>query len=315
MLLTHPTVTCDYGWGYYPRMTDHPDTPAGLIEELQREFLDADLSYGHGTDNAGDEAAWLVLDALDIPFDADEEALRRPLGHDEVERVRELAEKRVNQRVPVAYLVNRAWFCGLPFYVDERVLIPRSPLAELIEERFSPWLSEEKVKHILDIGTGCGCIAIACAVAFPHAEVDAVDASEGALEVARENIARYHDLADTVHALRSDVFEDLSGRRYDLIVANPPYVPEMELEELPLEYRHEPVSALAAGEDGLDVVRRIVDGARDHLTDHGVLVVEVGHGRDAVVEAFPQLPFTWLDFERGGEGVFLLTADQLVNRE
>lgn len=295
-------------------MSSIPDTPAELIYVLEKRFLDAGLHYGHGTNNALDEAAYLALGALEIPFDAGKEELHAELDADAVERVLALAERRIRERVPVAYLIRQAWFCGLPFYVDERVLIPRSPLAELIEERFNPWLKEEAVQRILDIGTGSGAIACACALAFPHAAVDAVDIDEDALAVTRENIVRHH-LADSVHAVQSDIYAGLGEARYDLVVANPPYVPSEEISELPPEYQHEPAAALAAGADGLDVVRRILAGAHDHLTERGVLVVEVGNSRDAVAAAFPDLPFTWLDFERGGEGVFLLTAEQLVNSE
>jgi ribosomal protein L3 glutamine methyltransferase len=291
-------------------MSEPPDTPAGLIDWLEQRFLDADLCYGHGTDNPGDEAAYLVLAALDIPFDAADEELNRRLDAAETERICELAEERIDRRRPVAYLVNKAWFCGLPFYVDERVLIPRSPIAELIEDRFSPWIEEEEVKRILDIGTGSGCIAVACALAFPEAAVDAVDVSEDALAVARINVAN-HGLADSVRLLHSNLFEALPDERYDLIVANPPYVSAAGMLDLPEEYHHEPEPALAAGPDGLDVVRRILNEARDYLTETGVLIVEVGDSRDAVTDAFPDLPFTWLEFERGGEGVFLLTVDQL----
>jgi ribosomal protein L3 glutamine methyltransferase len=296
-------------------MSEQPHTPAGLIGRLEQEFLAAGLHYGHGTDNALDEAAYLALAALELPPDAGEEELNRELDADAAARVLALGEKRIKEHIPVAYLVNKAWFCNLPFYVDERVLIPRSPLAELIEERFSPWLREEDVVRILDIGTGSGCIAITCALAFPHAAVDAVDVDEDALAVARENIAHYHDLAVSIRLLQSDAYAGLDDERYDLIIANPPYVSTKEMQELPPEYRHEPAAALLGGDDGLDVVRRILAGARDHLTDHGVLIVEVGNGRQAVMDAFPDLPFTWLDFERGGEGVFLLTAEQLVNSE
>ena len=291
-------------------MSEPPDTPAGLIDWLEQRFRDADLCYGHGTDNPGDEAAYLVLAALAIPFDAGDEELNRRLDRAEIERIRELAEERITRRKPVAYLVRQAWFCGLPFYVDERVLIPRSPIAELIEQRFSPWVWEDDVKRILDVGTGSGCIAIACALAFPEAAVDAVDVDEDALAVARINVEN-HDLADCVRPIHSNLFDALAGRRYDLIVANPPYVSAAEMLDLPEEYHHEPEPALAAGPDGLDVVRRILKEARAHLTEHGVLIVEVGDSRDAVTDAFPELPFTWLEFERGGDGVFLLTADQL----
>lgn len=292
-------------------MPDDASTPAGLIEQVEQRFLQHDLCYGHGTDNAGDEAAWLVLGALGLPFDCGDEVLDTPVAAAHRERVLQLARERIESRRPVAYLLNRAWFCGLPFHVDERVLIPRSPIAELIEDRFAPWVAEDSVRHILDLGTGSGCIAVACALAFPAAEVDAVDVSDDALEVARLNIDA-HGVADSVHSLKSDLFGGVSGRRYDLIVANPPYVATAEVETLPAEYRHEPlVPALAAGEQGLDAVQRILAGAGQHLTGTGVLVVEVGRSRPAVEAAFPDLAFTWLEFARGGEGVFLLTADQL----
>ncbi len=288
-----------------------PVTPAALIDELEQKFLDADLYYGHGTDNARDEAAYLVLGALQLPFEADDETLDQTLPREECERIRQLAAERIQKRRPVAYLINRAWFCGLPFYVDERVLIPRSPIAELIEERFIPWVDEEKITRILDIGTGSGCIAVACALAFPGARIDAVDISDDALTVAGMNIEQ-HTVGDSVRLVQSDIFENLPGERYDLIVANPPYVDFGEMQDLPEEYRHEPgETALAAGSDGLDVVRRIIAEAGDHLNDNGVLIVEVGNSRSAVEDAFPGLPFTWLEFERGGEGVFLLTAEQL----
>jgi len=287
------------------------DTPAGLIDELERQFLDADLFYGHGTDNAGDEAAYLVLGVLQLPFGADEEALDQTLSQEECERIHRLASERIQKRRPVAYLINRAWFCGLPFYVDERVLIPRSPIAELIEDRFTPWVDEDRITRILDIGTGSGCIAVACALAFPGARVDAVDVSEDALAVARANIA-HHAVGDSVRTIHSDVFERLEVECYDLIIANPPYVASEEMQDLPEEYRHEPgETALAAGQDGLDVVRRILAEAGEHLNEDGILVVEVGNTRGAVEETFTEMPFTWLEFERGGEGVFLLSEKQL----
>ncbi|MEX2525717.1 MAG: 50S ribosomal protein L3 N(5)-glutamine methyltransferase [Gammaproteobacteria bacterium] len=287
------------------------DTPAGLMDELERQFLDADLFYGHGTDNARDEAAYLVLGALQLPFDADEDVLNQSLTDEQCERVRNLAAERIQTRWPVAYLINQAWFCGLPFYVDERVLIPRSPIAELIEERFIPWADEEKVTRIMDIGTGSGCIAVACALAFPGARVDAVDVSEEALAVAKINIEQ-HAVGDSVRVVQSDIFENLPDELYDLIVANPPYVDFGEMQDLPEEYRHEPGEvALAAGSDGLDIVRRILAGARQHLNPGGILIVEVGNSRQALEHAFPDMPFTWLEFERGGQGVFLLSAEQL----
>ncbi len=289
-------------------------TPAALIDELEQRFLDADLWYGHGTDNARDEAAWLVLGALQLPFD-DEDALDTPLTREQTDRIQALAEERIGKRRPVAYLLKEAWFCGLPFYVDERVLIPRSPLAELIEDRFAPWLSEDDVARVLDVGTGSGCIAVACAMAFPGAGVDAVDTGEDALAVARINVER-HDLEDSIRLLHSDLFEKLPGERYDLIVANPPYVGSGEMNDLPEEYRHEPVdTALAAGGDGLDVIRRILAQAKAHLTEGGVLVVETGNSQEAVMDAYPELPFTWLEFERGGDGVFLLTKEQLPSSQ
>jgi len=270
----------------------------------------SDVYFGHGTDNAMDDIYALVMHALHLPFDLPAPYLDTRLTHDERSKLADWLEKRVESRVPTAYLAHEAWFANLPFYVDERVLIPRSPIAELIEVEFTPWVEPADVHRILDLCTGSACIAIACAYAFPHASVDAVDISKGALDVARRNITR-HGLEEQVTAIESDVFDALGAEKYDLIVSNPPYVSGAEMEALPEEYRHEPALGLEAGHDGLDIVHRIVQQAGKHLTENGVLIVEVGNSEHALVEAYPDVPFLWLDFARGGEGVFLLTAEQL----
>ncbi len=273
-------------------------------------FHRAGLHFGHGTDNALDEAVWLVLHALHLPPDFPADYFDCRLTVEEKETILTLFRRRIEERLPAPYLTRSAWFAGLEFYVDERVLIPRSPIAELIERRFSPWMEPERVHRVLDLCTGGGCIAVACALAFPEASVDASDLSAEALEVATRNRERYR-LEDRMELIHSDLFEKLEGRCYDIIVSNPPYVDRAEMAALPPEYRHEPVSALAAGEDGLALVRRILARAAEHLNPGGILVVEVGNSQEALVEAYPELPFLWLEFERGGEGVFLLTREQL----
>lgn len=286
-------------------------TIRSCVEATAARFAAADLYYGHGTDNAHDEAVYLVFAALDLPFDCPESALDEPLDQADEVRIRELVRQRIEQRRPTAYLVNRAWFCGLPFYVDERVLVPRSPVAELIETGFTPWLDPDHVKRVLDIGTGSGCIAIACAHAFPAAHVDAVDNDRDALTVARRNIDTYN-LGARVTAIESDLFSTLGDQRYDLIIANPPYVNAEDMAELPPEYRHEPAPALAAGEDGLDVVHRLLAEAGRHLTAQGILVLEVGNSQPALELARPDLPMLWLEFEHGGGGVCLIEARDLA---
>ena len=268
------------------------------------------MYFGHGTDNASDEAAALVFHALKLPYDAPVRVLKRRVGDAARWRVEELLRRRIDERLPLAYLTHEAWFAGLRFYVDQRVLIPRSAIAELIERRFAPWIDPKSVRNVLDMGTGSGCIALACAKAFPRARVDAVDIDAGALEVAAIN-RRALRLTRRVRLIESDHFTALSGNSYDIIVSNPPYVGEREMRGLPREYGHEPRLALESGRDGLESVATILREARKHLQPLGLLVVEVGNTERVLARAYPKLPFTWLDFERGGGGVFLLTREQL----
>lgn len=259
-----------------------------------------------------DEAAALVFHALGLSHHARASTYERRISAARQQAVEAIIARRIDERIPAVYLTNQTWFAGLPFYVDPRVLIPRSALAELIERRFAPWIEAAKVRRVLDIGTGSGCIAIACARAFPRARVDAIDISKEALEVARINV-RNHRLGRRVRLVESDHFNGLSNisaPTYDIIVSNPPYVGAREMRTLPPEYRHEPRIALASGGSGLDSVRVILRDAGRHLSPHGLLVVEVGNTKTAVRRAFRKLPFIWLDFERGGGGVFLLTARQ-----
>ncbi len=273
------------------------------------QFMAEDLYFGHGTDNAWDEALQLVMYILHMPGFENPQILDARLVFSERLAILDLFEQRIEERVPAAYLTGTATYCGLQFTVNEHVLVPRSPIAELIENQFAPWLDYQP-ETILDLCTGSGCIGIACAYAFPDTQVDLSDISPEALAVARQNIAE-HALEERVTAWESDLFEDLPRNRYDLIVSNPPYVDEDDLASMPDEYHAEPAIALGSGEDGLDFTRRLLREARDWLTEEGLLVVEVGNSWVALEEAFPNVPFTWVEFTRGGHGVFVLSAAEL----
>lgn len=286
------------------------ETIADFVRWGASRFSAAGLHFGHGTDGPVDEALVLVRHALHLGHDLPAEFYAARLTDPEKRAVLALLERRVAERVPAPYLTGEAWFAGLPFTVDRRVLIPRSPIAELIEQGFAPWADPGGIRRVLDLCTGSGCIAIACAVSFPAAEVDAVELSPDAFKVAEANVTR-HGVAERVCLLQGDLWLPVEGRRYDLIVSNPPYVSDAEMDGLPAEYRHEPELGLRSGSEGLDIVTRIIEGAAGHLEPGGLLVVEAGSAAEAVVAAWPELPFIWPEFRRGGGGVFVLDAAAL----
>lgn len=277
------------------------------------QFNEAGLYYGHGTETAWDDAVALILHTIHLPHDINPIVLDARLTQSERKTLLNIIQKRTHERIPVPYLTHEAWFADLPYYVDERVLIPRSPIAELIENHFQPWISQP-IENILDLCTGSGCIAIACAKAFPESTVDAIDISADAIEVCKINISR-HEAEDQVYAYQADLFNGLPSKKYDLIISNPPYVDAADMAALPPEFQHEPVLALEAGKEGLDIVLRILQEAKNYLTPKGILIVEVGNSEIALSEKFPDIAFTWLEFQRGGGGVFMLTYQQLVDHK
>jgi len=292
-------------------ITDDLVTLRDYLRWAATEFEKAELCYAQGIDNAWDEAVALMCFLLHLPIDIGDHILDAALTQQERSDFVALCLARIDERIPSAYLTKQAWFAGLLFYVDERVLIPRSPIAELIEQRFQPWLPASRlVQRLLDVGTGSACIACAMAHYFPEAEVDAVDISPEALAVAKINVERL-GLADQVHLLRSDLCSELTGQQYDVIVSNPPYVDAATMAALPEELKHEPRLGLASGEDGLEVPMRLLKQAADYLNDDGLLILEVGNSAAALQERLPEVPFIWHAFERGGEGVLILDADQL----
>lgn len=295
----------------YISETFHFETIIDFLRFGITQALASELYYGHGTDNAWDDIFSLILGSLSLPLDCDPQFYQARLSAAEKQLLAERLSQRIIDKLPVPYLTNKAYFCGLSFYVDERVLIPRSPIAELIQQQFSPWIEADKVERILDLCTGSACIAIACCEAFPHVLVDAVDISPKALEVASINRLHY-GLEEILTLIESDCWQNVPDVRYDLIVANPPYVGHEEMQTLPEEYLHEPRLALETSNNGLAIVEKILANAHDYLNERGILVVEVGNSEEALIEAYPQVPFIWLDFERGGQGVFLLTRQQLL---
>lgn len=294
-----------------PIATEELHTLRDWLRFTVSRFEESNIFFGHGTDNAYDEAVWLILSALHLPHDTLENFLDARLLPSERTRLHELIRRRITDRTPTAYLVNEAWLKGYKFYVDERVIVPRSFIAELLEDGLSPWIEyPEMVESAADICTGSGCLGVLLANAFPNAQVDVVDISPDALAVADINISHY-GLENQVHAIESDMFSNLAGKTYDLIISNPPYVDAPSMEALPEEYRNEPQIALGSGIAGLDHTHTLLREAKQHLNDNGLLVVEIGHNRDALLEAYPELPFTWLEVDSGNEFVFLLTKEQL----
>ncbi len=294
-------------------INDHPDGLETILDFIRwgaTRFEEAGLYYGHGTDNALDEARFLVFSTLSLPWQLPEKILLSRLTLAERQKITELFRQRIETRKPAAYLVGEAWFAGMKFKVNEHVLVPRSPIAELIERGFDGWVDPERTHAVLDMCTGSGCIGLASLQVLPQARVDLVDISPEALAVAAENI-RLHQLENSARVVQSDLFNALSGQRYDLIISNPPYVDAIEMAHLPAEFQQEPQLGLEAGADGLDLVRRMLAEAKDYLNENGVLIVEVGVSWLNLVEAYPELPFYWFEFERGGEGVFALNRYEL----
>lgn len=288
---------------------DDLHTVRDYLRYASSQFAASPVFFGHGTDNVWDEAVYLVIRSLHLPVDNNTVFLDARLTRAERQLVYERIRRRIDERVPLAYLLGEAWFMGMPFHVDERVLVPRSPIAELIENGFQPWLGDKPVERVLDLCTGSGCIGIGAATVFEEASVDLADISSDALAVAESNID-LHELRGRVSTVQSDVFSNVIGR-YDIIVSNPPYVDAEDLGDMPDEFHHEPVLGLAAGNDGLEIAHRIIAKAADHLAPGGLLVVEMGNSWVALDEAYPELPFTWLEFANGGDGVFALTEQDL----
>ena len=289
-------------------------TVESLIRETANKFNESSLTFGHGTDNAIDEAAYLIFGYLDLNHDEAEEAYQKSISNEDLLEINKLIDCRINQNCPVAYLITKAWFAGLVFFVDERVLVPRSPLAELITDKLRPWVDDRLVTRALDMGTGSGCIAIALGKFFPDIKIDAIDYSPEALQVANINL-EHHKMTDRINLIESDFFSNLSENQYsnyyDLIISNPPYVDQEDISNMAPEFHHEPILGLASGKDGLESVKILLRESCKYLRDNGLLIVEVGNSRQALEEFYPTLPFIWIDFMLGGEGVFLLMKSDL----
>jgi len=287
-----------------------PSTVGEALQYCSEALAASDVYFGHGTDNAWDEAVQLVLSIADLPVDSGDGVLPHPLNSAAAARMEALLRQRIEQHTPLPYLLGRAWFAGLEFLSDPRAIIPRSPIAELILNQFQPWYIGPEPKRLLDLCCGGGCIGLAVAHYYPDVQVDLLDIDTAALDLAREN-AEFLGVQERVNIVQSDIFSALGDLRYDLILSNPPYVDSEDMADLPEEFRHEPELALESGADGLDLTRRILKHARDYLVESGLLVVEVGNSWQALEQAYPRLPFTWLEFEHGGHGVFALTAKEL----
>jgi len=290
------------------------NTIGEIINYAFTQFKRKKIYFGHGTNNPWDEAVYLVLSSLRLPINSSRKILSNRLKVNEKKRILDEIENRVKKRIPTAYLTNEAWFLGRSFYVDERVIIPRSPIAELIAKRFMPWINPGKVSRILDIGTGSGCIAISLAYAFPQAKIDAIDISPAALKVAEINCAK-HKMTKKVRCLQSDLFKKLQCQKYDIIVSNPPYVSQKEMKALPKEYTHEPDLALFGGRNGNEIIDRIINDAFRYLSPKGILIVETGNSASKVMKKYKHLPFVWLEFEEGDSEVFLLSKEQLQSKD
>ena len=292
--------------------SNQPQTVAQLLQFCSESLESSDVFFGHGTDNAWDEAVLMVLSVAELPLGSGEDVLPLSVGAEAVARLQELLRRRIMEHEPLPYLLGRAWFAGLEFLCDQRAIIPRSPIAELILHGFRPWYNGPAPGHILDLCCGGGCIGLAAAYQFPDARVDLLDVDSGALDLARENAEQLRPQG-SVPLIKSDLFAALADTRYDLILSNPPYVDAADLAAMPAEFHHEPKDALGSGADGLDLTRRILSCAHPFLAASGLLIVEVGNSWAALEQAYPKVPFTWVEFEHGGDGVFALTAQELLD--